>query len=354
MCHTKRIAGRPIPMDDMRLGFGNFFTDHMFTMRYEEGRGWYDAKIEPYHSIELDPASMVLHYSQQIFEGLKAYRGKDEGIYLFRYRDNLKRMNQSAERLVMPTFDEEFVARAIKELVLTDSEWIPRTKGCSLYIRPTMIATDPYLGVRPSRTYLFYVILSPVAAYYPEGFNPVKIYVSEKYVRAVPGGTGEAKTGGNYAASLKAQVEAKEAGYTQVLWLDAIQRKYVEEVGTMNIFFLLEDELCTSPLTGSILPGITRDSVIQLARRWGMKVAEREVSIEEVIDGAKTGRLKECFGSGTAAIISPVEAIWYQGREYKIGSGGVGPVAQKLYDYLLDLQYGYEEDPFGWVERIDA
>ena len=348
-----RVEGQPVPRGDMQLGFGNEFTDHMLSMWYHEGRGWHDARIEPYHNLTLNPASMVLHYGQEAFEGLKAYRGEENGIYLFRHRDNFARLNASCERLVMPQVDIDYVSRALKQLILLDQNWIPRTEGCSLYIRPNIIAMDPFLGVRPSKSYLFYIIMSPVAAYYPEGFNPVKIFVSEKYVRAVPGGVGSAKTAGNYAASLKAQQEASAKGYTQVLWLDAVERRFVEEVGTMNIFFLFEDELCTSPLTGSLLPGITRDSVLKLAEHWGIKYAERKIPIDEVMEGAESGRLKECFGTGTAAIISPVKAISYKGKEVSVGDGGIGPVAKRFYEHILNLQYGRIEDPFGWVERID-
>lgn len=345
---------KEIPKDDMKLGFGKTFTDHMFAMDYEEGKGWHNARIQPYGPLSLDPACMALHYGQEIFEGLKAYRGEGDGVYLFRHKKNLERMNGSCERLVMPKLDIEEVSAALKKLINIEKDWIPRTHGCALYIRPTMIATDPFLGVRPSNTYLFYIILSPVAAYYPEGFNPVKIYVSQEYVRAVKGGVGEAKAAGNYASSLRAQMKAKAAGYTQVLWLDAVERKYVEEVGTMNIFFKFKDELVTSPLTGSILPGVTRDAVLQIAKKWGIEAKERRVTIDEVIEGAKSGALEECFGSGTAAIISPVKAIWHKGEEVTIGDGGTGPTAQKLYDTILDLQYGKAEDPFGWVERIDS
>jgi branched-chain amino acid aminotransferase len=345
---------KEIPKDDMKLGFGKTFTDHMFLMDYEEGRGWYNARIQPYGDLHLDPACMALHYGQEIFEGLKAYRGEGGGVYLFRHKQNLERMNGSCDRLVMPKLDIEEVSKALEKLVAIDKKFIPRTHGCALYIRPTMIATDPFLGVRPSTTYLFYIILSPVAAYYPEGFNPVKIYVSRDYVRAVKGGVGEAKAAGNYASSLKAQTIAKKAGYTQVLWLDAIERKYVEEVGTMNIFFKFKDELVTSPLTGSILSGVTRDSVLKIAEKWGIPAKERKVSIDEVIDGAKSGALEECFGSGTAAIISPVKAIWHNGEEVQVGNGDTGPTAKKLYSYILDLQYGKTEDPFGWVRRIEA
>jgi branched-chain amino acid aminotransferase len=341
-----------VPTDDSKLGFGQVFSDHMFMMEYDAGKGWHSARIEPYHSLELDPAAMVLHYGQEAFEGLKAYRGKDGGIFLFRYLDNLQRLNRSCDRLVMPNVDIPFVAEAMKKLVLLDRDWIPGSPGTSLYIRPNIIAADPFVGVRPSNRYLFYIIVGPVGAYYPEGFNPVSIFVSDKYVRAVVGGIGASKTAGNYAASLLAQMEAKERGFTQVLWLDAKERKYIEEVGTMNIFFRFGEEVVTSPLTGSILPGVTRDSVIQVLKKWGARVSERLFSIDDVVAGQKNGTLKEVFGTGTAAIISPVGTIHYKGENYQVADGRTGELSQKLYDYLLGLQYGNEEDPFGWVEKI--
>jgi branched-chain amino acid aminotransferase len=344
---------KAIPTDDSKLGFGRYFSDHMFLMEFDRDQGWHSPRIEPHRPLELDPAAMVLHYGQEAFEGLKAYRGKDGGIYLFRFKDNLARMNRSCRRLVIPEFDLEQVSDGLRRLVLLDRDWIPKSSGCALYIRPNVIATDPFLGVRPSDKYLYYIITGPVGAYYPEGFNPVSIYVSDQYVRAVRGGIGEAKTGGNYAASLLGQIDAKEKGFTQVLWLDAIERKYVEEVGTMNIFFKLGDEVVTSPLTGSILPGVTRDSVIQVLKKWGQKISERMLSIDEVIEGQKTGRLTEAFGTGTAAIISPVGNIHYKGQNYKVADGKTGALSQKLYDYLLALQYGQEQDPFGWITRID-
>jgi branched-chain amino acid aminotransferase len=316
------------------------------------GKGWHSARIEPYRNLDLDPASLVLHYGQEAFEGLKAYRGKDEGIYLFRYLNNLQRLNRSCDRLVMPNLDIPFVAEAMKQLVLLDQDWIPKSPGTSLYIRPNIIATDPFVGVRPSNRYLFYIIVGPVGAYYPEGFNPVSIFVSDQYVRAVVGGIGASKTAGNYAASLLAQMEAKEKGFTQVLWLDAKERKYIEEVGTMNIFFKFGDEVVTSPLTGSILPGITRDSVIQVLEKWGIRVSERLFSIDDVVAAQKDKTLKEVFGTGTAAIISPVGTIQYKNVDYQVADGKIGELSQKLYDYLLALQYGYEEDSFGWVEKI--
>ncbi len=348
---TSRIGS--LPDDESRLGFGQHFTDHMFLMRYETSRGWHDPAIVPRRPLELDPAAMVLHYGQAVFEGLKAYRGKDEGIYLFRHTKNLERLLRSCDRLEIPAFPLDVVEEGLKKLVLLDRDWIPRTKGTALYIRPTVVAIDPFLGVRPSNTYYLFIIVGPVGAYYPEGFNPVKIWVSEKYVRAVRGGVGEAKCAGNYASSLKAQMEARKAGYTQVLWLDALELKYVEEVGTMNMFFVLDDEVITSPLTGSILPGVTRDAVIHLCRSWGLTVTERQLSIDEVVKGARTGALTEAFGSGTAAIISPVGFIHYRKVEHAISGGKLGKLSRRLYDSLLDMQYGHAPAPEGWVQRID-
>ena len=351
---TDETQTRKQPADDTQLGFGRYFTDHMFFYDYTPDKSWHNARIVPYQPLALDPASMVLHYGQQAFEGMKAYRGVDDGIRLFRYRDNLARLQRSAQRLCMPEFNLEEVADALKQLVLLDRHWIPQTEGCSLYIRPTLIATDPFLGVRPSSNYTLYVILSPVGAYYPEGFNPIRIMVQTEFVRAIEGGVGEAKTGGNYAASLLGQLQAKKQGFTQVLWLDGKHHKYVEEVGTMNMFFVIGDEVITSPLTGTILPGVTRDSVLQILRRWGThKVTERKLSIDDVVAAAQDGSLREAFGTGTAAIISPVGSFQYQETKYQVGDGITGELSQRLYDYILGLQYGREEDPFGWVERID-
>ncbi len=341
-----------LPADSSDLGFGRHFTDHMFLMDFNREEGWHNPRIEPRRMLELSPSAMVLHYGQQVFEGLKAYRGKDGGVYLFRSNNNWTRMNRSCERMVIPTVDPAVVSKGLNELVKIDQDWIPKAEGCALYIRPTIIATDPFLGVRPSNTYLFFIIAGPVGAYYPEGFNPISIYVSDKYVRAVAGGTGEAKTCGNYSGSLAAQREAQQAGYSQVLWLDAKERKYVEEVGTMNIFFRINDELITSPLTGSILPGNTRDAVISIAKEWGVKVVERKISIDEVVEANNDGSLKEVFGSGTAAIIAPVKQFCYQDKEYQVGDGTTGELAARLYQYILDLQYGRADDPHGWRERI--
>lgn len=345
---------KPHP-DDSNLPFGSIFTDHMFIMNYSPEKYWHNPRIEPYSSIMMDPAAMVLHYGQAVFEGLKAFRTKSDTIVLFRAKENFKRMNKSAKSLCIPEFDESFLLSALKKLLSIEKDWIPKSHGTSLYIRPTIIGTDPYLGVRASYTYQLFIILSPVGAYYSEGFNPVKIWVTKDYVRTVRGGLGEAKTPANYAASLYAGEEAHKSGYTQVLWLDGIMQNYIEEVGSMNIFFVIDGELITPELTGSILPGITRDSVIALAKLWKIPVAERRISIDEVIDAHNSNKLQEVFGSGTAAVISPVEEIKYNDKILKIGDGKVGPMANKFFKSIIDLQYGNtKEDPFGWIETVDV
>ncbi len=346
---------KPIPEWTQGLGFGKYFSDHMFMMDYEEGVGWQNPRVVPYQSLTMDPAAMCLHYGQEIFEGMKVYRGENNHVYGFRPRDNFARMSRSAQRLVMPKLDEEAAFQGLCELVRADERWIPPKHGYALYIRPTMIATDAALGVRPSNKYLFFIIASPVASYYPQdndNLNAVKIYVNDKYFRAVRGGTGEAKCAGNYAASLASQWEAKKAGYAQVLWLDALERRNVEEVGTMNIFFIIDGRLVTSPLNGSILPGITRDSVIRLARHQGLTVEERPVSIAEVISGVVSGGITEVFGTGTAAVISPVSHIAFCGHEHQVADGQSGPIARRMYADLLGIQYGRKEDPFGWTSVI--
>jgi branched-chain amino acid aminotransferase len=340
--------------DENSLGFGQYFTDHMLLMSYEEERGWENPKIIKYKDFSLDPAAMVLHYGQAIFEGLKAYRGNDDQIYLFRPKANLERMNISAKRMCMPEIPVDFVFSAMKELIRIEQDWIPASSGATLYIRPTMIATEAGLGVRPALRYLFFIILSPVGAYYPEGFDPVSIFVTDKYVRAVPGGVGNAKTAGNYAASIMAAVEAQKLGYTQVLWLDARQRKYIEEVGTMNIFFLINNELITPPLTGSILPGITRDSVIRLARDWGIKVKEEQISIDDVFTASKNNTLQEVFGTGTAAVISPVGSLYYKGKSCQVNNGKIGKIAQKMFDQIQGIQYGSIKDSNNWIIELSS
>ena len=342
---------KPKPADD-KLGFGTLFTDNMFSMDYAPDKGWHNARIEPYQPISMDPATMVMHYGQGVFEGLKAYHTEDGKIQLFRPLDNFKRLNNSCRLLCIPEFDENEALEALKALLRIEKDWIPKAPETSLYIRPTIVAMDPFLGVRAAHTYRYFIIFSPVGAYYAEGFNPVKIMVSKDHVRAVRGGIGEAKTMGNYAASLLAGEKAQKAGYTQVLWLDGVEQKYIEEVGSMNIFFVLGDELVTPELNGSILPGITRGSVIQLARSWGMTVSERKISIDEVMGAHADGQLTEVFGSGTAAVISPVGELKYDDKVIAIGDGKVGPISQKLFDAIKAIQYGQGEDPMGWIEPV--
>ncbi|MDD3248947.1 MAG: branched-chain amino acid aminotransferase [Smithella sp.] len=352
----KTIKARPDQLkpkpDEKKLGFGQYFADHMFTMKYRGADGWYDPVIEPYHSLQLDPTAMCLHYGQEIFEGLKAYRGTNDEIFLFRPMENIRRMNVSAARLCMPPVDETVFLDALRQFVLLEKEWVPREKGASLYIRPTMIATEAALGVHPADEYLFFIVCGPVGAYYAHGFGPTKIYVSDDCVRAAPGGTGHVKAAGNYAASLYASRIAGEMGYTQVLWLDARENRYVEEVGTSNIFFAIGDQLVTPPLGGTILPGVTRDSVIKLAAHLGVNVDERRLAMTEVITAIEKGTLREAFATGTAAVISPVGRIYYRDREYLINEGNAGALAEKLYNEILQIQYGTREDPFGWRMQI--
>jgi len=343
---------RKKPDDRDNLTFGDIFTDHMLVIDYKAGTGWHNARITPYGNFQIDPAAMGIHYAQEIFEGLKAYRGKGDEIFLFRPEENIRRFNASASRLCMPNVDDKVFMDGMQKLILLDRDWIPKNKGTSLYVRPAMFATEPHLGVRPAKEYVFFVILSPVGAYYREGLNPVKIYVEDTYVRAAVGGLGEAKTGGNYAASLLASEEAKKKGFTQVLWLDAAERKYVDEVGTMNMFFIINDEIITAPLTGSVLRGITRDSVIRLTKDWGLRVSERKISIDEILDAAKNGTLREAFGTGTAAVISPVGQITYRGQDYIVAGGKMGEISQRLYDELIGIQYGLKEDTHGWRVKI--
>ena len=346
---SENLKSKP---DDDNLGFGTIFTDHMFNMDYTLDGGWHAPRIEPYGSIEMDPATMFLHYGQGVFEGLKAYRTDSGQIQLFRPQENLKRFNRSCRRLCIPEIDEDFALEGLKQLIAVEKDWVPGAPETSLYIRPTVIAMDPFLGVRASHTYRYFIILSPVGAYYPEGFKPIKILVTSEYVRAVRGGVGEAKTPGNYAASLLAGERAHDAGYTQVLWLDGVEQKYLEEVGSMNIFFVIDDEIITPELNGSILPGITRKSVIALAKHWNEKVSERKISIDELIDAHAAGRLKEVFGAGTAAVISPVGQIKYGDQVITINNNQTGPVAQKYYNAITDIQYGKAEDPLGWVVAV--
>ena len=339
------------PSEDS-LGFGHYFTDHMFIMDYTEGKGWHDPRIVPYQPITLEPSSMVFHYGQTVFEGLKAYRTADGEVQLFRPDANFKRLNHSNERLVIPAVDEELALEALKKLVDIDRDWVPSAPGTSLYIRPFIIATEPFLGVHPSRNYLFMIIMSPSGSYYKGGIDPVKIMVEERFVRAVVGGTGEAKTGGNYSSSLIGQVIAEEQGYAQTLWLDGKENRYIEEVGSMNIFFKINGTVITPALTGSILPGITRDSMIKVLKSKNIPVEERRITIEEVVEASQNGTLEEVFGTGTAAVISPVGELKYLDHKIIINDGKIGEVSQMLYDTLTGIQYGKLEDPFGWIVRV--
>ncbi|MGY5858993.1 MAG: branched-chain amino acid aminotransferase [Candidatus Thorarchaeota archaeon] len=339
------------PADVLKVPFGTVFTDHMFSMDYHDGR-WQGATIHPFGNISLSPAALCLHYGQGIFEGMKAYRRGDRTL-LFRPDRNFMRFNKSATRMVMPEVDIDFTLRALKELLKVERDWVPEVQGSSLYIRPTMIATQAKLGVKPSDMYQFFIILSPVGPYFKEGFSPVKIYLSSEHVRAVRGGVGAAKTMGNYAASLLAGTDAAKVGCSQVLWMDALDRKYLEEVGTMNIFVKFDDELVTPPLTGSILSGITRDSVLTLTRDMGLNVNERQVSIDEVTEGIASGKVVEMFGCGTAAIIAPVGVLWYKDNNYTVSDGKTGELTQHLFDELTSIQSGERPDPYGWVVEVD-
>lgn len=345
----KTTAPKAKPSDETKLGFGKVFSDHMFIMEYDTGMGWHDARVVPYGDITLSPAAMVLHYGQEIFEGMKAYRTPNGDIQFFRPEENFKRLNSSAERLVIPQIPVEDALQALHTLVDVDKDWVPHTDGASLYIRPFIFAADPFLGVRPGDKYYFIIICSPSGAYYASGLNPVDIYVETKYVRAVKGGMGYTKTGGNYAASLAGQDEAHKQNYSQVLWLDGIERKYIEEVGAMNIFFIIDGEVVTPELQGSILPGITRKSVLELCRKWGMKVSERRISADEVAEAYKAGKLQEVFGSGTAAVISPVGHLKYGDLVMEINGNKIGEISQKLYDTMTGMQYGKLPDEMGWI-----
>lgn len=348
----KTTSPKQKPGKDDDLVFGTIFTDHMFIMDYETGKGWHDPRIVPYQPIELQPSAMVFHYGQEMFEGLKAYKTEDGRTLLFRPDKNIERANRTNRRICIPEIPEEDFLQALKAIVKIDEDWIPTKPGTSLYIRPFIIATDPFLGVRPSDTYKFMIILSPVGAYYPEGLNPVKIWIEDEYVRAVKGGIGEAKTGGNYVASLASQVKAHEEGYSQVLWLDGVHRKYIEEVGAMNIFFKINGTVVTPKLNGSILPGVTRDSVIQLCKAWGVPVEERTISVDEVFEAAKTGAMDEVFGTGTAAVISPVGGLRWEENVFQIQDGGIGELSQKLYDTVTGIQTGKIEDTMGWTVEV--
>ena len=343
--YKEKPAGPDIP-------FGVFTTDHMFLMNYDREQGWHDPRIVPYAPFQMDPACMVLHYAQEIFEGMKAYRDEEGRIRLFRPEDNFTRMNDSCERMSIPKIDVDFCVEAVKQLVTLEKDWVPTAPNTSLYIRPFIFATDIHEGVHASHTYQFAVILSPVGPYYATGLAPVSIMIEEDDVRAVRGGTGFTKCGGNYAASLRAGEKAEEKGFSQVLWLDGVERKYIEEVGSMNVLFKIGGRIVTPALNGSILPGITRKSCLQLLRDKGYEVEERRLSVDELIGAARDGSLEEAFGSGTAAVVSPIGSLYYKGETFVISGGGIGPVAQDLYDTLTGIQWGRVADPYGWSQVI--
>ncbi len=349
----QRTQNPKVKPDQKNLGFGQHFSDHMFVLDYNRDEGWHDPRIVPYGPLSLDPSTMVFHYGQAIFEGLKAYKSKNGEINLFRPDMNMKRINKSNQRMSIPPIDEEAAVEALKTLVSIDRDWIPDEPGTSLYIRPFIIATDPYLGVRASNTYKFIIILSPSGAYYPGGINPVKILIEDEYVRAVRGGTGFAKTAANYAASLKAQEVAQDKGYVQVLWLDGVERKYIEEVGSMNVFFKIGDEVVTPSLDGSILPGITRDSCIHLLKHWGIKVTERKLAVQELFDAHAAGKLVEAFGTGTAAVVSPIGELNWDGNVITVAGGKIGELSAKLYETITGIQNGTMKDEHGWIIEIE-
>ncbi len=349
---TKTTAPKQKPQDESKLGFGKIFTDHMFLMDYSEGEGWHNGRIVPFGPIPTNPASTVFHYGAEIFEGMKAYRAKNGRIQLFRPMENVKRLNASAERLCLPQLDEEGCLDIIEKMVELEKDWVPHSEGTSLYIRPFLYGNDPHLGVHAVKNAVFAVICSPVGAYYAEGLNPVKIAIESEDVRAVRGGTGYAKCGGNYAASLRAGQRAEENGYTQVLWLDGVHRKYIEEVGAMNVMFKVSGKIITPALTGSVLPGITRKSCIELLKSWGYTVEERAFSVDELFEAAENGTLEEAWGTGTAAVVSPIGHLFYNGKEHTVAGNKIGELTQKLYDELTGIQWGKSEDSFGWIVDV--
>lgn len=349
---VKTTTPKQKPADEASLGFGKFFTDHMFIAEYSVGKGWHDARIVPYGPLSIDPASPVLHYGQEIFEGLKAYRRKDGGIQLFRPMENALRMNRSAERICMPPLDPEFQVKAMKMLIQLEEDWIPSSEGTSLYLRPMMIADGAELGVHPAKHFLYVIICSPSGAYYKNGMQPLRIHIEDYYVRAVKGGIGSAKTGGNYAASLKATFDAAEKGFDQVLWLDGRENKYVEEVGAMNMMFVIDGKIVTAPLEGSILAGITRKSILRLAQDKGYQTEERRISVQELFDAYERGGLTEAFGTGTAAVISPVGEMEYQGKSMVLNDHKIGNISQEMYDTLVGIQRGDLPDTYGWTVEL--
>ena len=349
---TKTQTPKEKPADNT-LGFGKYFSDHMFIMDYDKGQGWHDARIVPFGDVVLHPASTVLHYGSEIFEGLKAYRAKNGQVQLFRPIENMRRLNSSAERLCLPAIPEEDNLRILMTFVELEKEWVPHSEGASLYLRPFMFGDDPFLGVHGVNHAVYMIIASPSGSYYKEGINPVGIMIESEDVRAVRGGTGYAKCGGNYAASNRAGEKAEKKGYSQVLWLDGVERKYIEEVGAMNVMFKINGEIITPALTGSILPGVTRKSCIEVLKKEGYKVSERLFSIDELREALENGTLEEAWGCGTAAVVSPIGRLSYLGKEYTVNEGKIGEVTQKLYDTLTGIQWGKVEDTFGWIEKID-
>ena len=349
---TRNPSPAAKPADESKLGFGKLFTDHMFLCDWDAGTGWHDARIEPFGMLQIHPASTVLHYGEEIFEGLKAYRAADGSVRMFRPLENAKRMNNSAARLSMPEMDPEFMVKAMETLVSIDQDWVPHGDGTSLYLRPFMFGDDEKLGVHTCSHVRFIIIASPSGSYYAGGLAPVRIMIEDEDVRAVRGGTGFAKCGGNYAASMRAGERAEARGFSQVLWLDGVERKYIEEVGAMNIMFKIAGKVVTPMLNGSILPGITRKSILELLRSRGVECEERLVSVDELKQAAADGTLEECWGCGTAAVVSPVGVLAFKDWEVEINNGEIGPFTQQLYNDLTDIQWGRAEDPFGWVYPV--
>jgi branched-chain amino acid aminotransferase len=338
--------------DEGHLGFGKIFSDHMFVMDYDRGQGWHDARIVPYGNLSLDPACVVFHYAQEVFEGMKAYRTAEDKILLFRPECNAQRMVDTCDRMCIPPIPAEDYVQAVRAIVSMERSWVPHSAGTSLYIRPFIIATDVGLGVHASSKYSFIIICAPSGAYYAEGINPVKIYVEDEYIRAAPGLTGFCKCGGNYAASIKAGELAEEKGFAQVLWLDGVHKKYVEEVGSMNIMFKIAGKIYTAACTGTVLPGVTRRSCIELCRDWGYEVVEGPLAIADIMQSARDGKLEEVFGTGTAAVVSPVKELDWKGEKAEIGGGRIGPLTQRLYDTLTGIQWGTLPDQKGWIVPV--
>ncbi|MEG1858502.1 MAG: branched-chain amino acid aminotransferase [Pseudoflavonifractor sp.] len=349
MTHAEHLKTKP---DPATLVFGKTFTDYMFLMSYDGEKGWHDGRIVPYAPLALEPSCMVFHYAQEVFEGMKAYRTPEGAVQLFRPMDNVRRMNDSCDRLCIPALPEDAALAGIEALVRTEADWVPSAPGTSLYIRPFVIATDASLGVHASHSYLFCVICCPVGAYYKEGLNPVRIYVESEDVRAVKGGTGYTKCGGNYAASIRAGERAEAQGYAQVLWLDGVHRRYIEEVGSMNVMFKIDGKVITPALTGSVLPGITRRSCLELLRDWGYQVEERLITAEELFAAAAAGKLDEAWGTGTAAVVSPIGEMGWQDKTVKVCGGEIGHLTQRLYDTLTGIQWGVDEDPYQWTVKL--